>query len=70
MPVNESFQLGQSQDIAYTPIESWEVPEDRDPQKFKNELLREHFTPEELAARDKFIRTLSAMLGEAATLED
>lgn len=62
MTVNESFQLGQSQKIAAEPIENWEVPGDRDYQEFKNELLQEHFTPEELATRDEFIHLLSTLL--------
>lgn len=60
--VNESFELGRDQQLAYAPNETWEVADDVDPQRFKNELLAEHFTPAELAARDTFIETLSQML--------
>ena len=70
MTVNESFQLGQSQDIAFVPIESWEVPENRDAQEFKHELLQEHFTAEELVARDEFIHALSTMLAFSAANGD
>jgi hypothetical protein len=67
--VNETFVLGNDQELASTPIESWIVPEDRDPQEFKNELLREHLTPEELEHRDNFIRTFSLLLQEHAADE-
>lgn len=62
--VNEAFVFGEDQELASMPIESWTVSEDRDPQEFKNELLREHFTPEELEHRDDFIRTFSLLLQE------
>ena len=58
LKVNESFVPGQDQQIACTPIQTWVVPEDKDPQAFKEELLREHFTPAELAFREGFIHTL------------
>jgi hypothetical protein len=67
--VNETFVFGEDQGLASTPIESWIVPEDRDPQEFKNELLREHFTPEELEHRDDFIRMFSLLLQEHAADE-
>lgn len=65
-PVNETFKLGEDQRIACQPIECWPVPEDRDPQEFKRELLEEHFSPEELEHRDEVIRTLGAILAETA----
>lgn len=57
--VNEHFVWGEDHDIASQPIQSWEVPEDVDAQAFKDELLTNHFTAEELAHRDKFIKALS-----------
>ena len=61
-PVNEEFELGVSQPLAY-PIEiTYVVPEDEDPQAFKDHLLQTHFTPNELRARDAFIQALSALL--------
>ena len=57
--VNDHFVLGEDQRIAVEPLKSWVVPNDRDPQEFKNEILRESFTPEELAHRDEFLETLS-----------
>ena len=63
-PVNETFELGRSQALAY-PIEKTYIAPDQNPQAFKEKLLHEHFTPEELAARDAFIRALSQMLAAA-----
>ena len=59
--VNENFVLGQSQQIACKPIKTWVVPADRDSQEFKDEILKDSFTAEELAHRDEFIRTLGVM---------
>jgi transglutaminase-like putative cysteine protease len=64
-PVNETFEPGQSQALAYPITRTYVVPDDQDPQAFKDKLLQEHFTPEELAAREAFIRTLSQMLTAA-----
>lgn len=61
--VNEDFVPGVDQQLADTPVKHWVVPEDRDPQEFKDELLREHFTPEELDHRDRFIRVFSELVG-------
>lgn len=58
LPVNESFMPGEDQQIACSPIETWVVPEDSDPQSFKQKLLQDNFTPEELTARDEFIRAM------------
>jgi hypothetical protein len=59
--VNERFVLGEDQKIACDPIRTWVVPEEGDSQEFKAEILKESFTPEELAHRDEFIRTLGEM---------
>ena len=58
MLVNESFIMGQDQQIAAEPIETWPIPGDRDPQDFKNELLHSHFTQAELEFREEVIRAL------------
>jgi hypothetical protein len=58
MPVNQSFVLGQDQEIAADPIETFPVPADIDPQDFKDELLRSHFSEAELAFREEVIRAL------------
>lgn len=57
--INERFALGENQKIAVEPLKSWIVPDDRDSQEFKNEILKDSFTPEELAHRDEFVKTLS-----------
>ena len=56
--VNERFVLGEDHQIACEPIKTWVVPEDRDSQEFKDEILKDTFTPEELAHREEFIQTL------------
>jgi len=57
--INERFVLGENQKIAAAPLKSWVVPDDRDIQEFKNEILKDSFTPEELEHRDEIIKTLS-----------
>lgn len=57
--INERFVLGENQKIAVEPLKAWIVPDDRDSQEFKNEILKDSFTPEELAHRDEFVKTLS-----------
>jgi len=59
--VNEYFRLGENHKIACEPLKTWVVPEDREPQHFKDEILHLSFTPEELAHREAFIQTLSRM---------
>jgi len=59
--VNDQFVLGQDQQIACEPLKTWVVPEEGDSQEFKNKILKETFSPEELAHRDEFIRTLGKM---------
>lgn len=58
LTVNETFILGQDHRLAAVPLESWQIPPDRDPQEFKDELLRVHFTPDELEFREEVIRSL------------
>jgi hypothetical protein len=58
LPVNETFVLGQDHRLAAEPLESWPIPAGRDPQEFKDELLRVHFTPDELEFREEVIRAL------------
>jgi len=59
--VNERFVLGEDQQIACEPLKTWVVPEEGDSQEFKNKILEETFTPEELAHREAFIQTLGKM---------
>ena len=59
--VNERFVLGENHQIACEPVKTWVVPDDRNAQDFKDEILRDSFTPEELAHREEFIKTLGEM---------
>ena len=59
MVVNKSFILGQDQEIATKPIETWILPPGIDAQTYKDELLREHFTPAELQFREYVISEIS-----------
>ena len=59
MLVNEEFIMGQDQALATKPVERWVVPPDEDAQAFKDQLLIEHFTPEELQFREVVIEALS-----------
>jgi hypothetical protein len=59
--VNEQFVLGEDHQIACEPLRTWVVPEDGNPQEFKNEILKASFTPQELAHREEFIQTLGRM---------
>lgn len=60
--VNERFVLGENHQIACEPIKTWVVPEDRDAQEFKAEILKDTFTPQEIAHREEFIKTFSTMI--------
>ena len=60
--VNQSFQIGVDHRIACKPFESWVIPENQDPQAFKEKILNEYFTPEELAHREAFIQALGEMM--------
>jgi hypothetical protein len=62
--VNERFVLGENHQIACEPLKTWIVPEDRNPQEFKDKILKESFTPQELAHREEFIKTLGRMAGK------
>ena len=59
--VNERFVLGENHQIACEPVKTWVVPDDRNAQDFKDEILRDSFTPKELAHREEFIKTLGEM---------
>ena len=65
LPVNETFVLGQDHHLAAVPLESWPIPAGRDPQEFKDELLRAHFTPDELEFREEVIRALGERTAES-----
>ena len=59
--VNEDFILRVNHQIATKPIKTWVVPDEGDSQEFKNRILKDSFTPEELAHREEFIKTLGVV---------
>ena len=59
--VNEDFVLGQNQQIACVPLKTWVVPDDVNSQEFKDQILKESFTLEELAHREEFIKELGVV---------
>ena len=59
--VNERFVLGENHQIACEPVKTWVVPDDRNAQDFKDEILKDSFTPQELAHREEFIKALGEM---------
>jgi hypothetical protein len=61
LTVNVDFVLGQDHQIAAEALETWPIPEDRDPQAFKDELLSAHFTPVELEFREEVIGALGEL---------
>jgi hypothetical protein len=60
MVVNETFVLGQDQQIAAAQLETWVIPPERDAQDFKDELLHKYFTSAELEFREIVITALSS----------
>lgn len=58
MTSNQYFRLGENQEIAADPIESFEIPSDIDPIHFKKELLSSRFSEAELAFREEVIHAL------------
>jgi hypothetical protein len=62
LKVNTSFKLGQDQQISCPPLKKWVVPQNIEPQAFKEKLLRENFSPAELIFRDAFIQALGDWL--------
>lgn len=60
MVVNENFVMGEDQQIAGKPLESWVIPPEQDAQDFKDELLKKHFAPAELQFREIVIAAISS----------
>ncbi len=63
MVVNNYFQPGEDMTLACDPIETYEVPEGRDPQGFKEELIEE-FCGSQSEDRDRFINGLGEWLSK------
>lgn len=64
MVVNEEFIPGQDQELATQPVETWVVPPGSDAQAFKDQILKDQFTPAELEFREVVIEALSRRMGE------
>ena len=62
MPVNREF--GADMTIACDPIETLDVPDGRDPQEFKEQIIRE-FCGDSSGVRDQFIEGLGRWLAES-----
>ena len=58
MVSNEAFILGQDQQLAAKPLQTWPVPEGIEPQEFKEKLLKSHFSEAELEFREEVIHAL------------
>lgn len=61
LPVNDAFEPGRNMRVAAQPIETWAVPSGVSLVEFKDRLLRERYTPEELALRDRFIEAVGRL---------
>lgn len=59
LPVNEQFVWGRDMALACDPIVHLAVPDDGDPQAFKERLLRQSAGADELARREAFITAAS-----------
>jgi hypothetical protein len=59
--VNERFVPGVDHQIACKPLHTWVVPDERNAQEFKDEILNASFTAEQIAHREEFIETLGVM---------
>ena len=55
---NDAFILGEDQKLAAEPLQTWPIPPNVDPQEFKDQLLRLHFSKAELEFREEVIRAL------------
>ena len=63
MTVNSVFESRNDMTLACSPIETYEVPEGRDPQEFKEELI-EIFCGSQTDDRDRFIKGLPEWLSK------
>ena len=64
MTVNREFKPGRDMTIACEPIETLPVPEGREPQEFKEQVIRE-FCGASSRVRDEFIEGMGRWLGES-----
>lgn len=59
LPVNPQWTPGRDMRMPFNPIMETKVPRDVDAQTFKDQLLREHFSADELDRRERFFRALA-----------
>ena len=64
MTVNREFKPGRDMTIACEPIETLPVPKGREPQEFKEQVIRE-FCGASSRVRDEFIEGMGRWLGES-----
>lgn len=64
MPVNAEFRPGENMTLACDPIDTYEVPDGRDPQEFKEQLIRE-FCGDSSRVRDDFIEGMGRWLAQS-----
>jgi hypothetical protein len=58
LPINKDFDLERDMKLYGEPMERFVVPEEVDPQAYKDDLLSTHFSGEELKLREKFFSIL------------
>jgi hypothetical protein len=58
LPINTDFDLEKDMKLYAEPMERFVVPEKADPKAYKDDLLRAHFSSEELRLRDKLFSLL------------
>lgn len=63
LPINVQFVPGEDMKLACAPLEIFEVPDDISLVDFKDRLLQERFTTDQLEAREQFILGISKYFG-------
>ncbi len=61
LPVNPEWVWGKDMALACIPLESWVVPDEDSVAEFKDRLLKERYTPQELQRRDAFIKQVGEL---------
>jgi hypothetical protein len=70
LPINEEFVWGRDMVLACDPIVHQIVPDDADPQAFKEALLRQSAHGDDLARRDAVIEAISTYRSKGPNLAD
>lgn len=61
LPVNAEWVWGEDMTLACTPLETWTVPEGETVSEFKDRLLAERYSLEELERRERFIQKVGEL---------